>query len=305
LVRGQKYRFINNSGGLHPFQIQSSAGGSAYNTGVENNGANSGNIDFNVQHDAPTRLYYQCTSHGGMIGNIYITGGASWQTTDVNTSTTEEIFTLLNVGVGTDNALARLDVYKGTSATDVDIFSVRSKTGAFNIQCSDTDAANPEWRLRTYSSEDIVFSPGGTGSSAEKVRIASNGRVGIGTATPAQKLDVDGTIRFGTSNISSGTHTFTASAGSAVTADSTAVGNATAIEYTIFISNGSNIQSQKVLIMDNGTTAYSQEFAMMSNPNMIATFSADVNSGNVRLRATPETGISGSTTIKFSKLIIE
>jgi hypothetical protein len=57
--------------------------------------------------------------------------------------------------------------------------------------------------------------------------------------------------------------------------------------------------------MDNGTTAYSQEFAMMSNPNMIATFSADVNSGNVRLRATPETGISGSTTIKFSKLIIE
>ena len=57
--------------------------------------------------------------------------------------------------------------------------------------------------------------------------------------------------------------------------------------------------------MDNGSTAYSQEFAMMANPNMIATFSADVNGGNVRLRATPETGISGSTTIKFSKLIIE
>ena len=85
LVRGQRYRFINNSGGSHPFQIRSSAGGSAYNTGVTNNGANSGNIDFNVQHDAPTRLYYQCTSHGGMVGNIYITGGASWQTTDVNT----------------------------------------------------------------------------------------------------------------------------------------------------------------------------------------------------------------------------
>ena len=57
--------------------------------------------------------------------------------------------------------------------------------------------------------------------------------------------------------------------------------------------------------MDNGSTAYSQEFAMMSNPNMIATFSADVNGGNVRLLATPETGISGSTTIKFTKMIIE
>ena len=100
LIRGQKYRFINNSGGSHPFQIRSSAGGSAYSTGVTNNGASSGNIDFNVQHDAPTRLYYQCTAHGGMVGNIYITGGASWQTSDVNTSTTEKIFTNLNVGMG-------------------------------------------------------------------------------------------------------------------------------------------------------------------------------------------------------------
>ena len=67
LVRGQRYRFINNSGGTnHPFEIRSSAGGSAYNDGVTNNGASTGsaskNIDFNVQHDAPTRLYYQCTS---------------------------------------------------------------------------------------------------------------------------------------------------------------------------------------------------------------------------------------------------
>ena len=113
LVRGQRYRFIQNAGS-HPFEIQSTAGGSAYNTGVTNNGGNSGNIDFNVQHDAPTRLYYQCTSHGGMIGNIYITGGASWQTSDVNTSTTEKIFTNLNVGIGTNNPLSLLTL--GASA---------------------------------------------------------------------------------------------------------------------------------------------------------------------------------------------
>ena len=57
--------------------------------------------------------------------------------------------------------------------------------------------------------------------------------------------------------------------------------------------------------MDNDTTAYISEFSVMSNPNLIATFSADVNGGNVRLRATPQTGISGSTTIKFTKMIIE
>ena len=27
---------------------------------------------FNVQHDAPARLVYQCTVHSGMVGNIYI-----------------------------------------------------------------------------------------------------------------------------------------------------------------------------------------------------------------------------------------
>ena len=75
LVRGQRYTFANNSGGSHPFQIRVASGGAAYNDGVTNNGASSGNIVFNVQHDAPARLYYQCTSHSGMVGTIYIVGG--------------------------------------------------------------------------------------------------------------------------------------------------------------------------------------------------------------------------------------
>ena len=75
LIRGQKYRFINNSGGSHPFQIRESSGGSAYSTGVTNNGAASGNIDFAPTFDSPPQLVYQCTVHGGMVGNIYISDG--------------------------------------------------------------------------------------------------------------------------------------------------------------------------------------------------------------------------------------
>ena len=77
LERGKKYRFINNSGGSHPFQIQTT-GGSAYTTGLtypSGNSASSGNIDFAVRWDAPSQLKYQCTSHGSMQGNIYMTGG--------------------------------------------------------------------------------------------------------------------------------------------------------------------------------------------------------------------------------------
>ena len=75
LKKGQTYYFINNSGGSHPFRIQSTTGtgGTAYNTGVTNNNASSGAIIFHVSMDTPATLYYQCTNHGAMQGTINIT----------------------------------------------------------------------------------------------------------------------------------------------------------------------------------------------------------------------------------------
>ena len=102
LTRGVKYRFINNSGGSHPFQIRESAGGSAYSTGVTNNGASSGNIDFAPTFDSPSKLVYQCTVHGGMVGNIYMTGGVGrWIQQSIVTvqSGTEYEFTDIPAGV--------------------------------------------------------------------------------------------------------------------------------------------------------------------------------------------------------------
>jgi hypothetical protein len=70
LTRGKTYKFTGISGS-HPLQIRTSAGGSAYNSGVTNNGG-SGTVIFTVPMDAPTSLVYQCTIHSGMVGNIYI-----------------------------------------------------------------------------------------------------------------------------------------------------------------------------------------------------------------------------------------
>ena len=72
LRRGDTYTFVNNSGGSHPFQIRTNSGGSAYSTGVTNNGASSGNIVFTVPMGAPATLYYQCISHSGMGNTINI-----------------------------------------------------------------------------------------------------------------------------------------------------------------------------------------------------------------------------------------
>ena len=75
LIRGQKYRFNNTTGSGHPFALRVSNGGSAYTDGVS--GSNQGIQFFTVPYAAPASLVYQCTIHGGMVGNIYIRGGSS------------------------------------------------------------------------------------------------------------------------------------------------------------------------------------------------------------------------------------
>ena len=71
LARGQTYEFVVNASG-HPFQIRVSDGGSAYSTGVTNNGAQTGTVKFEIPFGAPNTLVYQCTNHGSMVGNIVI-----------------------------------------------------------------------------------------------------------------------------------------------------------------------------------------------------------------------------------------
>ncbi len=47
----------------------------------------SSNIDFAVRWDAPSQLKYVCTSHGAMVGNIYIDGGDAGRRTTANATT--------------------------------------------------------------------------------------------------------------------------------------------------------------------------------------------------------------------------
>ena len=74
LTRGETYRFVNNMG-EHPFQLQTDPNGSTgtpYNDGVTNNGVSNGTLTIDVQFDAPSIIYYQCTSHTRMGGVIKI-----------------------------------------------------------------------------------------------------------------------------------------------------------------------------------------------------------------------------------------
>ena len=72
LMRGMTYAFDNNTGGNHPFRIQSTQGlsGTPYTAGQSGSGTSV--LYFTVPMDAPATLYYQCTIHAAMQGQINI-----------------------------------------------------------------------------------------------------------------------------------------------------------------------------------------------------------------------------------------
>tara|TARA_R100001163_G_C5064288_1_gene201843 strand:- start:936 stop:3227 length:2292 start_codon:yes stop_codon:yes gene_type:complete len=79
VVRGKTHKFVNNMS-AHPFQFQTAPGlgGSAYTGGITGSPVSNGTLTWEVRHDTPQTLYYQCTSHANMQGTVHIlgTGGA-------------------------------------------------------------------------------------------------------------------------------------------------------------------------------------------------------------------------------------
>ena len=71
LYKGATYIFNNTTGSGHPFAIRVSSGGASFTEGVS--GSTTGTQVFTVPHEpSDTTLVYQCTLHGGMVGNLTI-----------------------------------------------------------------------------------------------------------------------------------------------------------------------------------------------------------------------------------------
>jgi len=81
----------------------------------------------------------------------------------------------------------------------------------------------------------------------------------------------------------------------------TTVGNIKTAEYTVHIEHTSGMQAQKVLVMSDGTTAYATEYGIMYQPNLLVSIGASISDGSLFLNATPETGVTGITTYRFTR----
>ena len=145
-------------------------------------------------------------------------------------------------------------------------------------------------------------------STATGIHTTSN--VGIGTTNATSELTVQGRVEVtnlsvsGVSTFSSRyvvdaglvQHTSQAGIASAIDSFDTSTSDFLTAEYTVHVGYGTYIQSQKVLVMQNGQNAYAQEYGVMYQPDIIVSFGATMSGTTVTLQATPETGISGVTT---------
>ena len=179
LVRGQRYVFKMNASG-HPFQIRVSNGGSAYSDGVTNNGAQTGNVVFNVQHDAPAHLFYQCTSHGSMVGNIYIVGQhlANGANNRVLTATSAYG---MNGEAGLTYNGSTLFSHTGTGYKELHVNTSTNNSATLRLQNSQANYTVSNVAGGSFSIAD---------ATATRLFLTSSGDVGIGTIVPLTDLHI-------------------------------------------------------------------------------------------------------------------
>jgi hypothetical protein len=74
------------------------------------------------------------------------------------------------------------------------------------------------------------------------------------------------------------------------------------VECTVQVTKGTVYHSTKLLIVHDGTDTYMTEYSTISTGSSLATFSADISSGNIIVTATPTDTTARTIKIQYSLL---
>jgi len=122
--------------------------------------------------------------------------------------------------------------------------------------------------------------------------------VGVKTDLPRSDFQV------GSLGLQSGIGTFVASVGVSTVIDSFNISTNSfkTAEYTLHFQHANGIQAQKILVMQDGASAYSNEYAVMyTSTTQLVSVGSTITSGVCQLLVTPQTGVTGITTYRLSR----
>ena len=239
-----------------------------------------------IQHYDRTASQYMDVNHIAQ-NHRFSRGASEWM----------RITSTGNVGIGTTTPQSKLDVKLGNNETASIGGTISSGTYA-GLRFGYSEAGNTNYRHSAivFERDDAAFgdargnihilnSPSGSASADlgdARLTILPSGNVGIGTTTPAAQLQVKQLgINVNQSSVAS-TNQYTCDSMSATIFRSA--------RYTIQITNTTDgtYHLTEMLLIHDGTTPSINEFGTIFTGSAAeAVFTADINSGNVRLLATP------------------
>lgn len=143
------------------------------------------------------------------------------------------------------------------------------------------------------TSGQVTYNDAGTSNGAELYYDKINRRLGIGTAAPAEKLDVAGKVKINIATLSSETTTL-----ATTTATQIAAFPATFLGAKLIIQAADTItgerQISELLLIHDGTTVTVTSTGTALTNTTLATYSAEISNSNVIVKAT---SVSTNSTI--------
>jgi len=227
------------------------------------------------------------------------TGNAGTFTVTANNTTNETVYPVFvdgatgSQGAETDTGLtynpntgaltAVSFAGSGSNITGIRAFRNIAVSGQPNV---DADTVEDTLTFVAGSNMTITNNP-----ATDTITFASSGGGGGGGTNVGITTNITGTV--------------SVTAGSPSTLDQYVYNtNDIVFEYTVFIKNASNYQSQKVLAMRDGLTVNYNEFAVMHSSSLLATMDVVRAGNNILLRITPETGVSGNTDFRIKREVM-
>ena len=230
-------------------------------------------LGIDASNSAQPFVFSSVSGGGGATG-----AGGTWATFDSNT------------GITTTKKVKIDD--------DLEVTGITTSTGGFvgNVTGTATGlSGTPDITIRNITGVAATFtgnvSVAGTLTYEDVTNIDS---VGIVTARSGVQIGSPAVIAIETA-------TSTKTSTSQASVDSFTAATYRSAQFQVQVTRGSAYHMTTINVIHDGTSAYMTEFGTVKTGTSLATFDADINSGSVRLLATPSSATS--TVFKISKTL--